>query len=173
LGWATDGVFANGTDIELTNVWNVIAFYEHVWSPQWKTSFFGGYVQVDYSDRAKDIINAGFIDFGEPVGSFERNPCNAPFAFAPIVGDPTLRNIIPLVGNSCDPSFSFWQVGTRTQWNPVAQLDIGLELLYTRFNTAFAGPAVVGVPDPQPDVFEIEDQDVWSVFFRFQRNFFP
>jgi hypothetical protein len=78
-----------------------------------------------------------------------------------------------LAGNTCDPSFSFWQAGTRTQWNPVEQLDIGLELLYTRLNTAYAGPAQVDPVAPQGTVFEIADQDVWSVLFRFQRNFFP
>ena len=43
------------------------------------------------------------------------------------------------VGNSCSPDYSFWEAGTRTQWNPVPQLDIGLELLYTPHNTAFKG----------------------------------
>ena len=34
-------------------------------------------------------------------------------------------------GNSCSPDMSFWEAGTRTQWNPVPQLDIGLEVLYS------------------------------------------
>ena len=42
----------------------------------------------------------------------------------------------PAVGNSCSPNYSFFEIGTRTQWNPVAQLDIGLEVLYTKSNTA-------------------------------------
>ena len=35
--------------------------------------------------------------------------------------------------------WSAWQVGTRTIWNPVANLDIGLEVMYTKINTAFEG----------------------------------
>ena len=42
-------------------------------------------------------------------------------------------------GNSCSPNFSFYEIGTRTQWNPVPQLDIGLEVLYTHLNTAYKG----------------------------------
>ena len=46
-----------------------------------------------------------------------------------------------LPGNSCSPDQSFWEAGTRTQWNPVPQLDIGLEVLYSQRNTAFKGAA--------------------------------
>ena len=63
-------------------------------------------------------------------------------------------------GNSCDPDWSFWQVGTRTQWNPHPNLDIGLEVMYTRVNTAYAGPAVVDPGSPQNPVFRLDDIDV-------------
>ena len=46
-GWIADGVFANGTQIELTRVWSALAGYEHIWNPKWRTSFFGGYVNVE------------------------------------------------------------------------------------------------------------------------------
>ena len=36
-------------------MWNVIAFYEHVWNARWKTSLFGGYVKVDYNARQEPI----------------------------------------------------------------------------------------------------------------------
>ena len=55
---------------------------------------------------------------------------------------------------------SFWEAGTRTQWNPVPQLDIGLELLYSRRNTAFKGAAVVPANGSRPVVFALDDQDV-------------
>ena len=38
----------------------------------------------------------------------------------------------PAALNSCSPNYSFFEIGSRTQWNPVAQLDIGLEVLYTK-----------------------------------------
>ena len=68
---------------------------------------------------------------------------------------------------------SFWEVYTRTQWNPVPQLDIGLEVLWSRRNTAFKGAAVVPANGSRPAVFALDDQDVFSTMFRWQRNFYP
>ena len=75
--------------------------------------------------------------------------------------------------SSRSPDFSYWQAGTRTQWNPHPNLDIGLEVLYTKLNTAYKGALIApgfnpGLP--QTLVFALEDQDVWSAFFRWQRK---
>jgi hypothetical protein len=77
-----------------------------------------------------------------------------------------------------------WQVGSRTIWNPVANLDIGLEVMYTKIETAFAGGRVncgIGIagcvfgatPAGIPAVHNIQDNDVWSGILRIQRNFWP
>ena len=50
-------------------------------------------------------------------------------------------NLKLLAGNSCNPDWSMWTVGTRTIWQPVPGLNLGLDLYYTRVQTAFAGPA--------------------------------
>ena len=42
-------------------------------------------------------------------------------------------------GNSCNPDYGIYEIGTRTQWNPVPLLDIGFELLYTGPITAYKG----------------------------------
>jgi Porin subfamily len=76
-------------------------------------------------------------------------------------------------GNSCSPDFSFYEIGTRTQFNPVPQLDIGLEVLYTHVNTAYKGNAVYGPNPSRPAVTLIDDQNVWSAMVRWQRNFYP
>ncbi|HEY7666015.1 MAG TPA: hypothetical protein VH934_23095, partial [Xanthobacteraceae bacterium] len=70
---------------------------------------------------------------------------------------------------------SFWEAYMRTQWNPVPQLDIGLELIYNHNNTAFKGNAIYGAPTngSRPAVFAIDDQDVWTAMVRWQRNFYP
>jgi hypothetical protein len=75
-----------------------------------------------------------------------------------------------------------WQVGSRTIWNPVTNLDIGLEVMYTKIETAFSGGqtncvgagcvptfATAGIPA----VVNIQDNDVWSGILRIQRNFWP
>ena len=148
-------------------MWNVIAFYEHRWNARWKTSWFGGYVKTEYNQDATNIINshlpgaAGTMICGVPVGG----------AVWPPIGLPAGGG-----GNACSPDFSYWQAGTRTQWNPHPNLDIGIELLYTKLNTAYKGATLVNGVNPgrpQNPVSLIDDQDVWSIFFRWQRNFYP
>jgi hypothetical protein len=165
FGWIADGVFATdgvsgGTQVELTRVWSALAFYEHIWNPKWRTSWFGGYVNVDYGSRATNLI-------------LQRTPgALAACGVAPIAGQ-ALSTVALLPGNSCSPDQSFWEVGSRTQWNPVPQLDIGVEVLYSARNTAFKGVALVPASGSRPPVTVIDDQGVWSAMVRWQRNFYP
>ena len=69
-----------------------------------------------------------------------------------------------------------WQIGSRTLWNPVANLDVGVDVMYTKVDTAFGGgsiilPAAGGAAAGY--THEIGDTDVWSAIFRVQRNFWP
>jgi hypothetical protein len=168
VGWLTDGVFANGTQVELTRVWSVQAAYQHIWSPQWRTSVFGGYVNVDYNDAATLLINGS-------LNAASRTACGG-VAIAPggvVAGTGNVAAIVAAAGNSCNPDFSFYEIGTRTQWNPVQQLDIGLSVLYTRYNTAYKGPGTYPANTSRPSVPLFDDQNVWSAMFRWQRNFYP
>ncbi len=137
IGVMADGIFDIGTDISLSTVWNAIAFYEFRWpgAPRWKTSFFGGYVDISYDGDAANHINRRFpgtagtlVCGGVPVGGAV---FAARFQYHPAAA-----------GNSCSPDFSYWQAGTRTQWNPHPNLDIGVEVLYTRLNTAYKGALI-------------------------------
>jgi hypothetical protein len=163
VAWLADGIFGTGTAIELTRAWSALAFYQHIWNPHWRTSWFGGYANVDYSGAATNLINSSL-----PAASV----CVHGIAGS---GAATFSALTPLAGNSCNPDYSFYEIGTRTQWNPVAQLDIGLELLYTHSNTAYKGPGIYGAPTngSRPPVNLVDDQDVWSAMVRWQRNFYP
>jgi hypothetical protein len=168
VGWLTDGVFDSPgivrTPIELTRVWSLVGAYEHVWTPQWRTSVFGGYTSVDYNANATAIINshlpgaAGTVVCGVPVAGAVWPPVTLPAGGG---------------GNSCNPDFSFYEVGTRTQWSPVPNLDIGVQVLYTHLNTAYKGPGVYGANAPQPATTSIDDQGIWSVILRIQRALLP
>jgi hypothetical protein len=158
-GWLSDGVFVTGSRIELTQVWSAVAYYQHIWSPKWRTSFYGGVVGVDYNSAATAFING--------------SPNNAVVCNGGVVSGANVFVVTALPGNNCNPDFGYAEIGTRTQWNPVPQLDIGLDLLYTRYNTAYKGAAIYGPNAPRPAVPLIDDQDVFSAFFRWQRNFFP
>ena len=141
-------------------VWSALAGYEHIWNPKWRTSFFGGYVNVNYNGTATDLINAA------PPWQVRRREAAAPRS--------RTAYHVQRVGNSCSPDYGFWEAGTRTQWNPVPQLDIGLEVLYTQPTppTKARRPPANG---SRPAVVNavIDDQDVWSAMFRWQRNFYP
>jgi hypothetical protein len=58
--------------------------------------------------------------------------------------------------------WSLWQIGTRTVWTPVANLDLSLEVLYNSMDGANTGVAATSA-----------NQDWWSGMFRVQRNFWP
>jgi len=152
FGWSSDGVFATGNSIELTTVWSINGGYQHFWNPKWRTSLYGGYTEIDYSGGAKtDICGAG-------VGGAVAAPAG-----------------VAMTGvSNCNPDFSFWQVGSRTQWNPHPDLDIGLDVVWTHINTAFGGTATLAANGARPGgVYTIDDQDVVSAVFRIQRNFLP
>jgi hypothetical protein len=185
VGWIGDGVFDNigpntgaggtgATGIQLTTVWGINGFYQHFWNPQWRTSLWGGYVEVDYNQSAANIINQHLptpvSGSGFACGVAVEGAIEPPF------------NINHGEGNSCSPSYSWWQVGTRTQWNPHPDLDIGLEVLWSHLNTAYKGSAISlpgsGAHPACTSVGAIpacslDDQDVVSVIFRVQRNFLP
>ena len=93
---------------------------------------------------------------------------------------PFLVPVIP-VGTSglgvtnCDPDYSYWAIGSRNQWNPHPYLDVGVDVMWTRLNTAFAGAGVVTTAQGAhpAQVVNIEDQDALSVLGRVQYNFIP
>jgi hypothetical protein len=112
--------------LDLTTAWSVTAGYEHFWNSQWKTSLYGAYGEVSYSDAASAVI--------------------APAAAA--------------AGTSAN--WNYAQIGSRTVWTPVANLDLSLEVMYNRLDGAFESAG--GVYD---------DHSWVSGIFRVQRNFYP
>jgi len=77
----------------------------------------------------------------------------------------------PAQGGGCQ-DFSAWQVGSRTVWNPVTNLDVSLEVLYTRVKSAESGAAITGV-NGTAAVLTAGDVGAFSGVLRFQRNFWP
>ena len=149
LAWLSDGVFSSGSSVELTRTWSVTAGYQHLWTPNWRTSVYGGYLNVDYDGEAVNML------------------CSSTGAFG---------SVFAISGSSgCNPDFHVWQAGTRTQWNPVSQLDIGVDVLYSKLQLADSGTLVTApASGARPaGIYTLSDQDVWSVMFRVQRNFWP
>ena len=61
-----------------------------------------------------------------------------------------------------NPDFSTWQIGSRTAWAPVTNLEVGVDVMYTKLKSANSGTAATS-----------QDQSAWVSQLRVQRNFYP
>jgi hypothetical protein len=170
LGNFNDGVFSApgrpignvgaGYDgsIQLTTAWGGTVAFEHYWTPALRTAWTFGYLSIEYNDTVKTLQQAS------------GNNCAASGLRSPgPIG--TKNNTF-----ACDPDWSVWRATSRTMWNPVANLDVGLEIAYTKLNTAYEGFAVSSGNINQglaPGRYNITDVDVWSATLRVQRSFWP
>jgi hypothetical protein len=159
VGQISDGIFANpgvaglNGDIELTEVWGGTVAFEHYWTPSLRTSWVFGYMNVSYNDNAKALIAA--------------NNCAGAARGGTSITGATVTN--------CNPDWSAWRLASRTMWNPVANLDVGLEIAYSKIDTAYAGFATVANANQglQAGTYAIEDQGAWTATLRVQRSFWP
>lgn len=170
VGWLSDGLYDSVTpgddkQIHLTTAWSVNAGFEHIWNRHWQTSLYGGYTKVSYNSEATFIANTHLP-----------TPPTAPGIAC---GAVVLGSVWPPIAlnhgeaNSCSPDFSFWQIGTRTQWNLDSSTYIGLDVNYTHLNTAYKGPLVAPYATGTKSATSVDDQDVWSAILRVQRSFYP
>jgi hypothetical protein len=166
--WALDAVFANvvgpttaglnGSGLELTTVWTIAAALQHYWTPALRTSVFGAYTATDFNTNANNIMCAS------PTGPVRTAAGAAPnFASGPVIG--------------CDFDFNVWAIGSRTIWNPVPNLDIGVEVVYTKLEQKMDPNTVLlnfgGSGGRAAGLYTPANQDVWSGILRWQRNFWP
>jgi hypothetical protein len=154
FGYVLDGIytgtnFTNGTSIALSNAWEVSAFFEHYWNPQWRTSLFGNYSAITYGAGSGAALIAA-LNNGGAFGVISNSNLNANYASA--------------------------QVGTRTAWQPVKDLTFSAEFLYSRLIpslsgnfTTVSGGAVSGASVGQ--VYTIGAQNVYNVGVQALRSF--
>jgi hypothetical protein len=169
FGWALDGVFANlspsgagliESGLHLTTGWTVSAAYEHVWTPAIRTSIYGNVTGVEFDSTSKFILCNSKQSPIRPAST----GVAAGFGVATIPG--------------CNPNFDIWQVGSRTIWNPVANLDIGLDVVYAQIDNHY-DPNLVRIFFPgaggrQAGLYApASHESVVAAMFRIQRNFWP
>jgi hypothetical protein len=146
VGWITDGVYINGSNIELTTAWSVVAAYDHSWTPQLKTSLYGAYLRVEHNDTAKAF--------------FAANVCTG-------AGQTNFKTV-----TNCDPDYAHFYAGIRTQWSPARDFLLGVDVTYTRIDTGFGGTATLaGIATRPSGVYVLDDQNDVTVAVRAQRNF--
>jgi hypothetical protein len=151
FGIASDGVYgAAGSSVELTTTWNVNAAYEHYWNKSWQTSVYGGYAKTTYSATANANLCAN-VDTA-------------------IIGAAAAT-----LANGCNNNWGLWNIGSRTQWNIDSQTAMGVDIVYSRLQTATSGvAAVMPAAGTQPSgARSLSDQGSWMGQFRIHRNFYP
>jgi hypothetical protein len=147
LAHPMDGIFGPNGEVQLTEGFQVNAAVQHYWTPALRTSVFGGYAEQTFDAAATALYCTSVLP--TPPGGIA-NP------------------------GVCNPDFAVWQVGTRTIWSPVANLDIGVEVLYTRLDQNHVGNWLLPVNATRPaGAYTAQDKDTWSGVLRFQRNFWP
>ena len=110
FGVISDGAYLAGGSVELTTMWGVGGAYEHHWNRQWQTSLYGSYIKTSYSTGGNNAV------------CFTQGLTVAGVAVA-----------------GCDNDWSYWNIGSRTQFNVDSQTYIGLDVIYTALNTANGG----------------------------------
>jgi hypothetical protein len=147
---------------------DVAAAVEHYWTPALRTSLFGSVTGWDPGSTGNAIM------------------CNSPNTAVRINNGPGAPIGVPNFGTNplsggaiagCNFAFDVWGVGTRTIWNPVKNLDIGVEVMWSEvhqnmdaskiwFNFGGGGNRAAGLYAPA-------DEGMLSGMFRVQRNFWP
>jgi hypothetical protein len=152
MGYAVDGVFTNGSQVELSQSYSYIIGYQHYWNQQWRTAVLGGQSIMTYGSTAQSML------CGTAPGS-------SPALYGSIVGGI----------NNCNPNFSQSALSTRTAWNPHPFLEIGLDLIWFQLQTANAGSTVrLLASGARPAGFyRVENQDGYLMALRFQKTILP
>jgi hypothetical protein len=159
LGIGMDGTYGNvggvRSAVELTTAWSAAASFEHNWSPKFKTSIYGTYLAVSFNDNARAMICANI----------------ASAATAGVAG--TISTNAAGTVLNCSPNWQVWEVGTRTQWNVTRGLYMGVDVLYRKLETGFAGSTFFyNSNTTRPSgLYTAADRDSVVTTFRIHRDF--
>ncbi|MGF6311681.1 hypothetical protein ABIB82_005656 [Bradyrhizobium sp. i1.8.4] len=153
FGLAPDSIFVTGGQQQLITTYGFRGAYVHNWNPNWNTSIYGAWAQVNYNSTAKGYLCG---PTGTGVGGSLSNFFSAASSLT-----------------SCNPDYSIAQLGTQTQWTPVKNLTFTADFTYTRLDQSFAGtltfPGAPGIGKPAA-VYELKDQNTYTLLLRAQRN---
>ena len=167
FGFVTDSVFTGTevagtqTGVNLTTAWSVAAGFEHLWTPALRTSLYGSYASYSYNAQATAGICAMTAAAIAGAPNASRNP-NGQITW----------------GAGCNPNFSMWSVGSRTQWEPVRGLIMGVDVMYQHLNSSRADSTnqvtLTGATGGNPaGAYDVANQHHWYGTFRVQRDFVP
>jgi len=163
FGYVLDGVFnvgANGGQIAKSNAWEVDASFEHYWTPQWRTSVFGGYSRITYGDSTNPNSAAGMMMAAFSTGRLGVNGNG---------NTGSTQGILVASGNF---DFGVAQVGTKTSWQPVKDLTLSAEFLYSRLDQNLTGFYVGNIPGkPNTQIYTLGNQNLYNGAVQILRSF--
>jgi len=144
FGTVTDGVYRNGTQIELTTAWSAGGGFEYFWTRNFSSTIYGAYTEVSYNDT---VINGNWF-------------CGANVTFT------------GAGAGGCNPGFVMWSVGSHHDWFPLPGLRLAVDVLYTQIESEVEGTNVtLNRNGARPaGVYAVSDQGITSVIFRAQRS---
>jgi hypothetical protein len=169
MGYAFDGIFNNGGQIQLTDSASFAVGYQHYWNQQWRTAVVGGADWNWFNNNAKSQL------CGTAPGSVPMAGVGGTGLFGAIQQVSGIGpGGIPLSLN-CSPNWAQYSASTRTAWNPHPFLEIGLDLIWFHQHTAFSGSTVaIGPQGSRPaGVYTFNDQDGYAMVLRVQKNILP
>jgi hypothetical protein len=163
-GWALDAIFANNpatpfSGLVLPSTWDVAGAIEHYWTPALRTSVFSSYTAWDPGSQGNLIMC-----------SSPSSPVRTNTAFpTPPPGTAALPG--------CDFKYPVWAVGTRTIWNPVKNLELGVEVIYSKIEQNMDPGQILfnfdGNRDRAQGFYSPANEDAWSGAVRAVRYFYP
>ena len=163
IGYAMDGIFNNGGQIQQTDSFSYSIGYQHYWNQQWRTAVVGGQAYNSFNGNATSQL------CGTAPGS-------QPFAglYGSVLQSSGVSNG-QVLNLNCSPNWSQSSISTRTAWNPHPFLEIGLDLIYFHQHSAFSGSnLLIAATGARPGgVYNITDQDGYAMVLRFQKNILP
>jgi hypothetical protein len=172
LAWVDDAFFANNgtaaapglqTGLELATAWNIYAAIQHYWIPELRTSLYGAYLQYQANSSAVDASFCAPLHAGKSI-TFGTGAA----AVTTITGSSAVS------ASGC-ADWATWTIGSRTIWNPVRNLDIGVDVLYSALTkSAFDGAALRFTPAQAPtEILKAGSSNIVAGIVRVQYNFYP
>jgi hypothetical protein len=156
FGYVLDGVFGTGGSIQQSNAWEVSAFYEHYWNPNWRTSLFGNYSHISYGDSGNALL---FAAFGAGGGKLSTSTSTAT----------TTAGTLAASGNF---DLGLASVGTKTSWTPVKNLTLSAEFIYTRMDQNLNGTYTGNVSGKAANqTYTLKDQNLYNGSVQILRSF--
>jgi hypothetical protein len=158
FGYVLDGVFSPGGQIQLSDSWEVSAFYEHYWNPAWRTSVWGNYSHISYGDAGNALLAAAFSPAGGRLGTSSSTSSGSTAG--------------SLSGTTNNFDFGIAQIGTVTSWTPVKNLTLSAEFTYSRLDQSLDGTYTGSVSGkPANQAYQIKDQNIYSGAVQILRSF--